>query len=132
MDAATLVITTIDGGPTAWAKMFRAVGGHCVEDLVQFLNLADDLEAGVEREEFEVARLRLERAGFRLHDANTSWNNFTQQRMEYAGRVNALARHFATPPAHCIGDRSPLKQPRAHAAAPPADTTRPMSVSRRG
>ena len=48
MDAATLVITTIDGGPTAWAKMFRAVGGHCVEDLVQFFNLTDDTEVGVE------------------------------------------------------------------------------------
>ena len=61
MDAATLVITTIDGGPTAWAKMFRAVGRHASRIWCSFFNLADDLEAGVEREEFEVARLRLER-----------------------------------------------------------------------
>ena len=118
MDAATLALTTIEDGPKAWAKLFRAVGGHCLEDLVQYFRLPDEPELGVEREEFDEARRRLELAGFRLHDADVAWANFSRLRMEYAGRVNALARHWATPPAQWIGDRSPLKYPRLHAGPP--------------
>ena len=33
MDAATLVLTTIDGVPKGWAKLSLAVGNHCFEDL---------------------------------------------------------------------------------------------------
>jgi Ion channel len=117
MDAATLVLTTIDDGPKGWAKLSRAVGNHCLEDLVYFFNLPADLEVGVERAEFEEARRRLERAGFGLRDADESWASFARYRAEYAGRVNALARHWATPPAQWIGDRSPLKHPQLHARA---------------
>jgi hypothetical protein len=116
MDAGTLVLTTIEDGPKGWAKMSRAVGGHCIEDLVQYFRLPDEPEVGVEREEFDEARRRLASAGFRLQDADVSWANFSRLRMEYAGRVNALARNWATPPAQWIGDRSPLRFPRAHQA----------------
>ena len=118
MDAATLVLTTIEDGPKGWAKLSRAVGGHCIEDLVQYFRLPAEPEVGVEREEFEEARRRLGNAGFQLQDADQAWANFTRLRMEYAGRINALARHWATPPAQWIGDRSPLKHPRPHAAPP--------------
>jgi hypothetical protein len=118
MDAGTLVLTTIDDGPKGWAKLSRAVGGHLLEDLVQYFGLRDEPEVGVERDEFDEARRRLGLAGFRLVDADQSWADFTRLRLEYAGRVNALARHWATPPAQWIGDRSPLKFPRNHAAAP--------------
>jgi hypothetical protein len=114
MDAATLVLTTIEDGPKGWAKLSRAVGGHCLEDLVQYFRLPDQPEVGVEREEFDEARRRLQRAGFQLRDADQSWVRFSRMRMEYAGRVNALARHWATPPAQWIGDRSPLKYPQLH------------------
>jgi hypothetical protein len=114
MDAATLVLTTIDDGPTGWAKLSRAVGGHCIEDLVLYFRLRVVPEVGLEREEFEEARRRLQRAGFRLRDPDQSWADFSRLRTEYAGRVNALARHWATPPAQWIGDRSPLKYPRLH------------------
>jgi ion channel len=118
MDAATLVLTTIEDGPKGWAKLSRAVGGHCIEDLVQYFRLPAEPEVGVEREEFEEARRRLANAGFQLQDADQAWANFTRLRMEYAGRINALARHWATPPAQWIGDRSPLKHPRLHAPSP--------------
>lgn len=114
MDAATLVLTTIDDGPKGWAKLFRAVGGHCLEDLVQNLRLPDEAEVGVERDEFDEACRRLERAGFQLQDRDLAWARFSRMRTEYAGRVNALARHWATPPAQWIGDRSPLRFPRLH------------------
>jgi Ion channel len=114
MDAATLVLTTIDGGPKGWAKLFRAVGGHCLEDLVFNFQLDDERELGVERAEFDAARLALQRAGYQLLDEDQSWADFSRLRMEYAGRVNALARYWATPPAQWIGDRSPLRNPRLH------------------
>ena len=126
MDAATLVLTTIEDGPKGWAKLFRAVGGHCLEDLVQNLRLPDEPEVGVERDEFDEACRRLERAGFQLQDLDLAWARFSRMRMEYAGRVNALARFFATPPAQWIGDRSPLKFPQLHRRVPTgAAQTRP-------
>jgi hypothetical protein len=118
MDAATLVLTTIEDGPKGWAKLSRAVGGHCLEDLVHYFRLPDEPEVGVERQEFDEACARLSRAGFRLRDPDVAWQQFSRLRMEYAGRVNALARHWATPPAQWIGDRSPLKYPHLHSRAP--------------
>ena len=113
-DATTLVLTTIEDGPKGWAKLCRAVGGHCIEDLVQNFRLPDEPEVGVEREEFDAARQRLEHAGFRLRDGDRAWADFSRLRAQYAGRVNSLARYWATPPAQWIGDRSPLRNPRLH------------------
>jgi hypothetical protein len=118
MDASTLVLTTIKDGPKGWAKLSRSVGGHCLEDLVAYFGLQSEAEVGVERTEFDEARRRLQRAGFVLEDADRSWDNFVRLRREYAGRVNALARYWATPPAQWIGDRSPLKHPRLHQPEP--------------
>jgi hypothetical protein len=125
MDATTLVLTTIEDGPKGWAKLCRAVGGHCIEDLVQNFRLPDEPEVGVEREEFDAARERLEHAGFRLRDGDRAWADFSRLRAEYAGRVNALARYWATPPAQWIGDRSPLRDPRLHAPRPTLAAPRP-------
>jgi hypothetical protein len=118
MDASTLVLTTIKDGPKGWAKLSRSVGGHCIEDLVAYFGLQTEPELGVERTEFDEARRRLERAGFDLEDADRAWDAFVRLRQEYAGRVNALARYWATPPAQWIGDRSPLKHPRLHEPQP--------------
>jgi hypothetical protein len=120
MDAATLVLTTIEDGPKGWAKLMRAVGGHCLEDLVGYFRLPVDVEVGLERAEFDEACQRLMRAGYHVRDVDEAWLAFSRLRMEYAGRVNALARHWATPPAQWIGDRSPLKYPRLHTPEPSA------------
>lgn len=119
MDAATLVLTTIEDGPKGWAKLSRAVGNHCLEDLVRQFRLPADEEVGVERAEFEEACHRLARAGFRIRQSDEAWDAFSRMRAEYAGRVNALARFWATPPAQWIGDRSPLKFPMQHASIGP-------------
>src|SRR5438105_635274 len=126
MDATTLVLTTIEDGPKGWAKLCRAVGGHCIEDLVQSFRLPDEPEIGVEREEFDAACRRLEHAGFRLRDGDRAWADFSRLRAEYAGRVNALARYWATPPAQWIGDRSPLRDPRLHAPRPRLAAPQPV------
>ncbi len=125
MDAATLVLTTIEDGPKAWAKLSRAVGGHCIEDLVLYFGLPVQPEVGLERAEFDEARVRLQQAGFQLQDAEQSWANFSRLRLEYAGRINALARYWATPPAQWIGDRSPLRYPRPHVV--PARVPSPLA-----
>ncbi len=120
MDAATLVLTTIEGGPKGWAKLSRGVGNHCLEDLIYAFKLENQVDAdvGVEWVEFEEACHRLQAAGFQLRDPDESWASFSRLRAEYAGRVNALARYWATPPAQWIGDRSPLKYPRGHEPQP--------------
>ena len=128
MDAATLMLTTIDlhntpGAPPSlhgWAKMARAVGGHCIEDLVLFFDLDGDHYVGVELEEYRQARDRLERAGFALKPEADGWEAFQRYRSEYAGRVNALAAHWASPPAQWIGDRSPLRVRAQHDGHGPA------------
>ena len=128
MDAATLMLTTIDlhntpGAPPSlhgWAKMARAVGGHCIEDLVLFFDLDGDHYVGVELEEYRQARDRLERAGFALKPEADGWEAFQRLRSDYAGRVNALATHWASPPAQWIGDRSPLRLRAQHDGHAPA------------
>src|SRR5207249_9999915 len=57
MDATTLVLTTVEDGPKGWAKLSRAVGNHCFEDLMYAFHLEHDVDddVGVERAEFEEA-----------------------------------------------------------------------------
>ena len=128
MDAATLVLTTIDrdqtpGAPPAIygrAKLMRAVGGHCIEDLVLYFGLDGEHYVGVELDEYRTARERLAHAGYALRPEAQGWTAFQRLRSEYAGRVNALAGHWASPPAQWIGDRSPLKARTQHNGRPAA------------
>ncbi|HSR23767.1 MAG TPA: ion channel, partial [Candidatus Eisenbacteria bacterium] len=105
MDATTLVLTTIDGPESpvtrevkGWAKLSRAVLGHCIEDMVIYFRLPDERDAGIDRSEYGKARERLERAGYHLQPEPDGWEAFRKMRAEYAGRVNALARYWASPP----------------------------------
>jgi hypothetical protein len=139
MDAATLVLTTVeessDGaragdarlprGVKGWAKLARSVGGHCIEDMVLYFQLADGRDVLVELEEYRAARARLELAGYRLKPEAEAWEAFRRQRAEYAIRISSLANFWASPPAQWIGDRSPLKYRVRHdghlGAGPPLD-----------
>src|SRR5262249_26742246 len=103
--------TTIDDGPKGWAKLTRAVGGHCIEDLVVYFRLPDERQIGVELDEFRQARARLERAGWRLRPETQSCEAFPRLRSGCPGRIIAGAPSWVTPPAQWIGDRSPLKPP---------------------
>jgi Ion channel len=131
MDAATLVLTTISAdesvvthGVKGWAKLSRAVLGHCAEDLVIYFRLADDHETGVALEEYRVARDRLELAGYRLRQEAEGWEAFRTMRAEYAGRVNALAEYLVSPPAQWIGDRATFQDRHADRPAPPPRRSR--------
>ncbi len=87
--------------------------GAVLDAATRLFRLPYDGDVGVERSEFEDARARLAAAGYRLADADASWDAFSRTRSSYASALNALARQWAVPPALWVGDRSPL--PRKHA-----------------
>jgi hypothetical protein len=109
LDAATLLMTTVADQPRGPAKLMYAMGRHLVEDLGRFFGMSQDHEAGVEREEFELARDRLAAAGYHLLGPDESWTAFAHLRSDYAGPLNAMAKWWAAPPAQWIGDRSYIR-----------------------
>ncbi|HEY8648776.1 MAG TPA: potassium channel family protein [Candidatus Limnocylindria bacterium] len=111
LDATTLLLTAIEGGPRGQARATRALGAHLVEDIgrsFRFMDRrSDDRGPGIERAEFDDARARLGAAGYVLvGDAEAAWAAFARSRAEYADALNALARYLDVPPAQWIGDRS--------------------------
>ena len=111
LDATTLLLTAIEGGPRGQARATRALGAHLVEDIgrsFRFMDRrSDDRGPGIERAEFDDARARLGAAEYVLvGDAEAAWAAFARSRAEYADALNALARYLDVPPAQWIGDRS--------------------------
>jgi hypothetical protein len=106
MDAATLVMTTIEGGPVGHAKLMYQVGHHLVEDLSLYFRLPMDYEVGVERAEFDQACERLAAAGYQLRPPDLAWEKFARLRGEYALPLNSLASYFEIPPSQWVGDRT--------------------------
>jgi len=110
LDASTLVLTTIERGPSGPAWVMHGIGVHLVEDVARFFHVTGPGSAGIERAEFDEARRRLAAAGYRLTpDAEASWAAFERRRGAYADRLNALAAYLAVPPAQWIGDRSDIR-----------------------
>ena len=110
LDASTLVLTTIEGGPSGAAWVMHGIGVHLVEDVARFFRFTAPGMAGVERAEFDDARSRLAEAGYTLlPDADGCWAAFVRRRSVYAGRLNSLAQFLAVPPAQWIGDRSEVR-----------------------
>jgi hypothetical protein len=110
LDAASLLVSTVDSIPAGEAKMMVGMGAHLVEDISNQFNLSYDDGPGVERGEFEDARQRLVAAGYLLKgDADAAWAKFAKMRSVYSSRLNAMAHSWATPPAQWIGDRSTLR-----------------------
>ncbi|HEY6959039.1 MAG TPA: ion channel [Candidatus Limnocylindria bacterium] len=108
LDAATLVSTAMNDGPSGEASMLCGAGAHLVEDVTSFFRLPHDHEVGVERREFEEAYATLASCGYAMKDLDEAWRDFATARSTYAGSLNALARNWSTPPALWINDRSYL------------------------
>jgi hypothetical protein len=109
MDAATLVLSTVDGGPVSDARLMYKVGAHLVADVREYYYGSDaDLVPGVEREEFTEACERLRAAGYRLREPDHAWQEFAGLRKRYATWLNLTTKALAVPPAPWIGDRSYL------------------------
>jgi hypothetical protein len=112
LDAATLMMTTIDGVRNGEARIFYNLGRHASHDLTKYLGVASEAtSAGIERPEFDKACDRLIHAGYRLHDRDVAWDRFTSMRSTYAPQLNSLARFFVIPPIQWIGDRGPVAGP---------------------
>lgn len=103
LDAAVLILTTVQDQPRGRAEMLVAIGVHLVEDVSNFFGFANDGRVGIEREEYDVARASLEAAGYRLESPEVGWILFAQIRGRYASRLNELAAFWMIPPAMWIG-----------------------------
>jgi hypothetical protein len=120
MDAAVLVISTIDGDESEGsAHLMVIVGNHFVEDTSWVLRFSVDPDAIIDRDEYQVAVERLRKAGYRIKEGG--WDKFSTLRAKYGSVVNQLALLLAVPAAEWVGDRSylPHRQRRRRAKAVP-------------
>jgi hypothetical protein len=108
MDAALLVLTTIEDCPVGPAHLMVKVGGHLVEDMSYRRNYHGDGLPWLERDDFDEARRRLRGVGYRVREGDGPWEEFSRQRGVYASPLIELARVLAVAPAPWIGDRSYL------------------------
>ncbi|HYY46288.1 MAG TPA: potassium channel family protein [Candidatus Angelobacter sp.] len=108
MDAATLLISTVDDDAEGPARLMYTVGNHLVEDMAWFFQYPQRKEPIVERMEFDQAWERLQKSGYKCNDPETAWRKFAHLRSSYASPLNQMARYLAIIPAQWIGDRSYL------------------------
>jgi hypothetical protein len=108
MDAAALALSTLEDVPPGAAHLMLKVGGHLVEDMAWRRNYRSDGLPWVEREDFDVARRRLDAAGYRVRPGDGPWEEFARRRGVYASPLIWVARYLAIQPAPWIGDRSYL------------------------
>jgi hypothetical protein len=125
LDAATLVLTTIDGSKCGQAEIFYSVGVHATTDLSRYFSVeVPDEGVEIERYEFDSACARLAGAGYALRPLDEAWLHFSALRAKYASRLNSMARFFQIPPLQWIGDRSAINvavhgELKIHAPGPP-------------
>ena len=113
LDAATLMLTSVDGEPDERAKLLYGTAVHAVEDLYYYLRLTER-EAVIQRDEFEDVLNDMKDDGFSIRPVDEAFARFTEKRAKYAPRLDALAVLLAAPPGLWIGDRSYLGARTAH------------------
>ncbi len=110
LDAASLILTTIDGPPRGEAKLFKRVGTHLVEDISN-LGFRAGQPTNLDRADFDAACDRLADAGYTLRPRDEAWHHFETARATYAPRLEAMARYWATPATSWLGDPVALRAP---------------------
>jgi hypothetical protein len=110
MDAAILMISTVEDKSEGPAKLMYRVGNHLVEDLSWYFRRWTPRSDSpiIERFEFDEAWARLKKAGYHCKPAEEAWPTFARFRSTYASPINGLARALLIIPAEWIGDRSYL------------------------
>jgi hypothetical protein len=106
MDAATLVISTVDEDEEGAARLMFTVGYHLFEDLAWYFRYGASSDPLVDRDEFNEAFARLKAAGYKCRPVETAWKDFAHLRAKYASRLAQMSERLAIIPAHWIGDRS--------------------------
>jgi hypothetical protein len=113
LDAATLILTAVDGVAHQWAKLLYGTGVHAVEDLFYYFRL-EEREAVISRQEFEDVLETMREDGYQTRPLDEAFARFTEARARYAPRLDALSSLLAVPPGLWIGDRSYLGARTAH------------------
>jgi hypothetical protein len=113
LDAATLLITSVDDEPDERAKLLYGTGVHAVEDLFYYLRLSER-DTLIQRDEFEAVLHDMKDDGFSIRPVDDAFARFTEKRAKYAPRLEAIAVLLAAPPGQWIGDRSFLGARTAH------------------
>ena len=106
LDAATLVISTVDGEAEGSARLTLTIGKHLVEDMSWYFGFSQSQDVGVDPSEFEEAYDRLKKSGYKCRPRDAAWQEFSRIRGRYASALNQSAKRFAIIPAQWIGDRS--------------------------
>ena len=91
LDAASLVLTTIEGIPRGEAKLFKRVGAHLVEDIYN-LGFRTGDGASLDRSDFDAACDRLAEGGYALAPRDAAWPAFEAARTTYAPRLEMNLR----------------------------------------
>jgi hypothetical protein len=105
LDAATLLLTTVEDAPNENTKLLYGTGVHAMEDLFYYLRL-EERETVIGRDEFEDVIRDMKEDGFSIRPVDDAFARFTEKRATYAPRLDAIAVLLAAPPAQWIGDRS--------------------------
>jgi hypothetical protein len=113
LDAATLIITSVDDEPDERAKLLYGTGVHAVEDLFYYFRLTER-EAVIQRDEFEDVLQDMKDEGFSVRPVDDAFARFTEKRAKYASRLDAIVVMLAAPPGQWVGDRSFLGARTAH------------------
>jgi hypothetical protein len=102
LDAASLVLTTIEGVPRGQAELVKKMGAHLVEDITNLGFHAEGAD-GVDHESFDAVYGRLAAAGYALAPAEDAWAAFRRARSTYAEGLDSMASYWAVPPAAWFG-----------------------------
>jgi len=113
LDAATLILATMDKEPLPAAQTFYRTGVHAVEDLFYYFRV-EERRPMIERSEFEDVLRDFKDLGIPVRPPDEAWERFKDMRGAYGGRLDALAVLLASPPAQWIGDRSTLADVSTH------------------
>jgi len=108
LDAATLVLTTLEHPQTGDAALIVKLGRHVVDDIANYFDLEDTGDVGIERSEFDQAYTRFREAGIAVRPLDEAWEGFRRTRAAYASRLNQMAAYLRIPPQQWISDRSLL------------------------
>jgi hypothetical protein len=106
MDAATLVMSTVDEDEEGPARLMFTVGNHLVEDLSWYFRYTSSNDPLVDRDEFDQALGRLKKAGYRSKPLDEAWTKFSHLRGKYASQLIQMSHRLAIIPAEWIGDRT--------------------------
>jgi hypothetical protein len=106
MDAATLVISTLDEDEEGPARLMFTVGNHLVEDLAWYFRFTSSNEPLVRRADFDEAVARLNDAGYNVRPSDDAWKIFSKLRSRFASPVGQMADRLAIAQANWIADRS--------------------------